>query len=537
VCRSRDFVFDLLSRFRWVALQLNSLSACHSMWTLRKALDSLPPGLDETYSRILEKVNDHEKPRVRLMLQWLLFSLWPLRIQELADIFHVGDAIGPPFNADATVFRPEDILDMCPGLLSLTTITVQQYWEKGWKQFSAGTRLQIAELAHFSVKEYLLRTPHCPTWLALDQELAHLSILKSSMAYFMSVATKLRDDPQWRYRTWHELAISHSLAIYCGQYTQKHLLALSHGQREDPDLLESFRCLLNPHSRFTVRGFRPSYFDRLFMIKPNWPIHDERVPAAGVSLLIAAKLGLTKMVDWLISFGGDNCTEDDDVKCDINFVYMDGIRPCGPALAEASAQGHIEIVKLLLGDKYRARLDVDRGNAIRNAAACGHEEIVRLLIDAGADVNIPHPPIGFAGCSTDMNIINTLFSELSHLNENRNNATLLEAATARGQGKLVRMLIDAGANIRAVRGDGITALGVAAARGHEEIVKLLLDLGTNITQEMKTAALAQAKRHCHDTIAAMLLAAGAVPAEIHPEQRRKRKKSGLELDESDSEVD
>jgi ankyrin repeat protein len=518
------------------------------MWTLRQALDTLPPGLDGTYSRILEKVNDHEKPRVHLMLQWLCFSFRPLRVEELADIFHVGDAIGPPFNDDAVVFRPEDVLDVCPGLLSLTTIEVN--WnghDEVWQCFRPWTRLQIAQLAHFSVKEYLLQSPQCPTWLPLNQELAYLSILKSSMAYFISVAAKLRDDTQSRYMTWHELAISHSLAIYCGQYTQSHLLALSHGQREHPDLLESFRCLLNPHSRFTAQGFTPIY-----LVRSPWPnsaIGAGRMPAVGMSLLIAAKLGLTKMVECLLSFGRDNCTEDDDVKCDINFIYMDGIWCCGPALAEASAEGHIDTVKLLLGNQYRAQLYVDRGcpNALCIAAGRGHENIVQLLIDAGADANPLWPtaggPLHAASRCGNVNIVHMLLAHGADLNAIIHGETLLQTATYWGQAEIVRVLIDAGADVNlvtrykpepplqfavkkgstdlvrmlldakadigAVSGNGNTALGIAAAHGHEEIVKLLLDLrANNITKQMKTAALAKAKEY-HHTITALLLAAGA----------------------------
>jgi hypothetical protein len=551
-----DFVSDFSLRFRWVALQLNYLSTCHSMWTLRKALDGLPPGLDETYSRILEKVNDHERPRLRLMLQWLCFSFRPLRVEELADIFHVGDAIGPPFNPDALVFQSEDVLDVCPGLLSLTTtrtVSKAPWYETAWGCFRPGRRLQIAKLAHFSVKEFLLQSSSYPTWLPLNQELAHLSILKSSMAYFMSVATKLRNDTQWRYRTWHELAISHSLAIYCAQYTQNHLLALSHREREHPDLLESFRSLLDPHSRFTTQGFAPFYLGRWFTIKPYSAICKKRMPAAGVSLLIAVRLGLTKMVDWLLSFDGENCTEEDDVKCDINFVYVDAAGCYGPAVAEASAQGYIDTVKLLLGDRYHAQLDGDWGNALCNAAVGGHEEIVRLLIGAGAAVNTQSPtqgPLHAALHCGNVNIVRTLLAHGADVNAVCSCETPLQIATNSGQAKNVRMLIDAGADVNlggdtpfgrlpplqlavirgridlvrmlldakadigGVSGYGNTALGLAAASGHEETVKLLLDLVKKITKEMKTAALAKANESRHDTIAAMLLASGADPAGV-----------------------
>jgi ankyrin repeat protein len=544
------------------------------MWTLRKALDALPPGLDETYSRILEQVNEHEQPRVRLMLQWLCFSFRPLRIEELADIFHVGGVIGPPFNADAVVFHPEDVLDVCPGLLSLTTIEVHWRRDAVWPGFKPRTSLQIAQIAHFSVKEYLLQSPHRPTWLPLNQELAHLSILKSSLAYFRSVATKLPDNTQC-IKTWHELAMSHSLAIYCGRYTQNHLLSLSHGQREHPDLLESFRCLLNPHSGFTIQGCTPFDLKRRFAFEPHSEsaICKDRAPAVGVSLLIAARLGLTKMVGWLLSFDGVKCTEDDDVKCDINFIYMETCY--GRALAEASAEGHIDIVRLLLGDQYCARLDMNRGDALCDAVAHGHEEIVQLLINAGADVSLQSPtmlgPLHIASGWGYVNIIRILLAHGAEVNAISHGATPLQTATMWGQAKSVRMLIDAGADVNLVsgtefglpllklavergsvdlarillganaaigpvRGDGTTALGIATACGHQDIVKLFLESGADFTRENKTAALAVARKYHHDTIADMLLAAGADPIEAEKIQREHKlgKRRKRQDDHSDS---
>jgi ankyrin repeat protein len=505
------------------------------------------------------------------MLQWLCFSFRPLRIEELAHIIHVGDAIEPPFSTDTVVFHPEDVLDVCPGLLSLTTIEVQWHGEESWSWtgFQPGTRLQIAQLAHFSVKEYLLQSPHCPTWLALKQELAHLSILKSSMAYFMSVSTKLRNDTWWTYRTGHELAISYSLAIYCGQYTKNHLLALADAQREHPDLLESFRRLLNPRSGFITERFVLLYFNRWFSIRPDAVISRERVPEAGMSLLIAARLGLSRIVEWLLSF---DRTEGDDFTCDINFAsYMEGGWPCGPALAEAAAQGYIDLVKLLLSDQYRARLDVDRGkNALHLAVDRGHEEIVRLLVDAGADVNHSHSLImtnsvlhtALGQRNVNINIVHILLTHGADVNalSGWNAESPLQIVVWSGQKELTRMLVDAGANVNyvnlrsndpvaknlplqhAVEQQNIdlvrillgakanigavgyrwkTPLWTAAKCGHEDIVKLFLDSGEDLTRENKTAALAAARNWNHHTIADILLAAGADPVETERQIKSK----------------
>jgi ankyrin repeat protein len=533
------------------------------MWTLRKALDALPPGLDETYSRILGKVNEHEKPSVRLMLQWLCFSFRPLLIEELAHIVHIGDTIGPPFNPDTVVFCPEDVLDICPGLLSHTVIDCHFIEGNMWRFFQLGTMVQIIQLAHFSVKEYLLQSPprdHSTSWLALNQELAHLSILKSSMAYHMSVATELRDDTQSPSRTWHDFAISHSLLVYAGEHTDKHISALTYWQREHPDLLESFRRLLNPHSEFLTHDFALTYFHPMGIHLAELAASRERAPAIGMGLLLAARLGLIRMVEWLLSFDGDDCTEGDNNKCDINFCYANGWRRYGPALAEAACHGHLDVVKRLLDDQ---RLDVDRRidkyheTALHRAAYYGHEDIVRLLINAGADINIKHVMTGGAlHCASyqqNVNIVHMLLTHGADVNAIRGTGgciplqiaiwqdqkqvaqILIDAganvdyvgevsgfdpfahispllhAVRKGSIDLVRMLLDAKADIRAV-GETVL-LWTAVDWGHEDITEFFLESGADITRHTKTVALAKARELHYDTIAAMLLGAGADPVE------------------------
>jgi ankyrin repeat domain-containing protein 50 len=109
-----------MNRFRWIALQLDTVSRCRSVKDLRCALYSLPPSLDETYRRILESIDMEEEPHVRRILQWLCFSKRPLCVEEIAVIYEVGDRIQPAFASDDDFFHVEDIIDICRGLLSLS---------------------------------------------------------------------------------------------------------------------------------------------------------------------------------------------------------------------------------------------------------------------------------------------------------------------------------------------------------------------------------------------------------------------------------
>ena len=85
------------------------------------------------------------------------------------------------------------------------------------------------------------------------------------------------------------------------------------------------------------------------------------------------------------------------------------------------------------------------------AALCGSKEIVKLLLEAGADVNIV---------------------------EDRSDTTALHVAVSNKDKELVTLLLNARADINIAEGiRSATALHMAAYQGKEEIVKLLLEAG------------------------------------------------------------
>ncbi|KAF9233868.1 ankyrin repeat-containing domain protein [Melanogaster broomeanus] len=70
--------------FRWVQLQLDRLTCCHTQGHIRTVLDTLPRGLYETYDRILTEVNKKEFDGriLKSALLWLVPS--ELRYKKLA---------------------------------------------------------------------------------------------------------------------------------------------------------------------------------------------------------------------------------------------------------------------------------------------------------------------------------------------------------------------------------------------------------------------------------------------------------------------
>jgi ankyrin repeat protein len=91
-------------------------------------------------------------------------------------------------------------------------------------------------------------------------------------------------------------------------------------------------------------------------------------------------------------------------------------------LIQAARTGDVDRVKSLLS--AQVDLNLDLGDAIGSAAAAGHTEIVRILIQAGANVNL----------------------------SDRSGFTPLASAAYAGYGAIVNLLIDAGADIQASAG-------------------------------------------------------------------------------------
>jgi len=126
------------------------------------------------------------------------------------------------------------------------------------------------------------------------------------------------------------------------------------------------------------------------------------------------------------------------------------------ALSVAVGQGNAPMVKLLID----SGADVGKRDAAGQSLvmeATSHPEVLKLLIDAKADVNIP----------------------------NEYKMAPLAVAAEQGQMESVKMLLAAGAKVNARNPYGGTALQVAVLRGYKDLVKLLIDAGADVKRDKK----------------------------------------------------
>lgn len=431
----------------------------------------LPKTLEETYDRILLRIDEEQYDEALKLLQWLAFSSRPMTLVEMAEIFAIDTSeMTPKFDPDQRPRDSRDILDICSSLVSISyklppDIQHARYRVRGRASvYLSGTM----SLAHFSVKEYLIseHIRHSPlSRYHLEKQLANTSIARECLAYLLHF-----DTAQCLARC---TDASRSFGKYAAEFWHVH------ARSEDGSIQNTVYPLI-------TRLFQPQslQFD-------NWmKLFDIDVSSAlgrpqGITrhpLYYASRLGLGHTVSQLLP----GCTSTE--------INAPGL--LGSALGSASYAGHAAIVRTLLdhgadvnvvGKDYGPKLAAILGEyyitALANASAQGHEVVVRLLLDSAVDVDAVG---GYYGTS-------------------------LEGASARGHEVIARLLLDGGANVNAVGGCYGTALTTACAQGRKAVVQLLLERGaeTNVVHEEYGDALTSASWHGHVAIVQLLLESGA----------------------------
>src|SRR5712671_1867571 len=128
-------------RFRWVFLQCQVLRYSFPP-NVRRILDELPDGLDETYERVLREIKKANQRIAHRLLQCLVAAVRPLRVEELAEVlaFDFTTKGIPTFNPS---WRWEDQEEAVMSACSSLVIVVKD------------GNSRIVQFSHFSVKEYL----------------------------------------------------------------------------------------------------------------------------------------------------------------------------------------------------------------------------------------------------------------------------------------------------------------------------------------------------------------------------------------------
>jgi ankyrin repeat protein len=240
-------------------------------------------------------------------------------------------------------------------------------------------------------------------------------------------------------------------------------------------------------------------------------------PAAGdyppASLLEAVLLGDRSAVENFIALGADvNAAEDDGTTPLMRAVhgrFPDIAKRLIDSGANVTARNRYGVTALYLaargGDAATTRALLVAGidantslpggeTALMTAARSGHTEVVGVLLtgnsaveslaDLAGSATAPERSTGYAAVenagygSTQRGTIQRNRADVNAREQRYGDTALMWAAVA-GHVDVVRLLIEAGADVRAVDDEGVTALQLARANGHTEVAAALLAAGAN----------------------------------------------------------
>ena len=535
--------------FRWVVCQLDDLRMCIKLGSLRQTLVSLPKTLNETYARILKSIRDDWHSDVHRILSLVIYSYHPLTLEEIATTIPVlteGEEFYDPSNI---VPEARDILVVCSSLVSVN----QTYRPWGPSDGPYSTSIEELRLDHFSIQEYLTskdveeekpaifafeeRKTHeyitllcvrvilwCtqPAWQQVHSDKFPFAMYAASFwSYHFKAANLNPSSPLYEQcikmlfeprilaaimrlrRHWFggrcdELRNDHNVTVQCSSSTGSSV-------NQDREMGKILTGDLSPLFYVSLLGL-----DNLLMTFLENGENTNSYGPQGTSLSGAAYAGHLSTVRLLINCGANVnarirqtlCTSTDDpVHGDTVMVDESIANDTAPDVSsDESIDGASILDDSSTNDYYYSTMIGYSRTAIHSAVEAGLEEIVKILLDNGADVNLSRSYLRDSGNFVDHN-------------------TPLQAATYSNNHSLVRLLLSAGADPNAHRGDFITVLEtVSEIPAQTDLATVLLDGGAdpNIYSDsaLPKPPLYRAIVHGNRSCAELLISRGADPALI-----------------------
>ncbi|GMG37995.1 unnamed protein product [Aspergillus oryzae] len=447
-----DALDECQSRFLLAKLHLDSLQDKISYSDVKNALRNLPKGVDayekaysEAKGRIQGQMGGFRNLAMRI-LSWIVCSKRPVKTSELQHAIAV--------QIDTRELDRDNITDVglmtsvCAGLVTvdksssivrLVHYTAQEYFEKQWTSWFPDANTDIAVT--------------CITYLSFDT--------------FGSGICKTDDDFEKR------------LLLY-PLYDFAAVFWAHHVRSSRVDMEELIAKLLKD-------GSKSSAVCQAIMVSGSsrHPNYSQKVPNDITGLHIAAQVGLVILsgTSWK---GGYRVNDKDS----------HGRTP----LSWAAAEGHSEVVKLLLSykDTEADLKDKDGRTPLGWASLGGHKETAELLLAQG-DVDpmtkVLHgqTPLIWASRNGHYDIVELLLNaEVDPDTEDKFNRTPLWWALRNGHHNTARLLLEAGADLDLEESNGQTLISRALNSKHNEVVMMLQERGLHHPRRPGQTALSRA---------------------------------------------
>jgi ankyrin repeat protein len=473
------------------------------------ALEALPKGLNDTYVRILERI-EGQPPYLRELalncLAWIIYARRPLKTRELQHALAAN--ANCKTQQDLQLDPLAVILEACGNMLEEANGVIRPI--------------------HYTVQEFLKTTVQGQAHSTVRTQLQDSSSMHNrlSIACLAYIHLSAFDRPSKAHYDLYDRLASSPFAYYACHSFDYHI---SECHSIVPDTIKQLEKLFQQDSQYLAavlqikvlrEGIQYSSIERNFdlmeflvsastvvystnlyrinAIRQRWLVH---VPPR-YALHLASSAGLTSAVVRLLEAG-----------CDVYERDGNG----GTPLYLACHENHMDIIHLLL--KAKAEVNAQGGiygNALQAASVRGHEAVVRLLLDKDADVNAQGGTYGnelqAASAGGHEAVVRLLLDKDADVNaQGGTYGNALQAASAGGHEAVIRLLLDEGADVNAQGGTYGNALQAASDSGHETVVRLLLDEGADVNAQGGTYgnALQAASDSGHETVVRLLLDEGA----------------------------
>ena len=498
----------LSNRFRWVYCKLDVLRQCHRH-DLRRILKESPRSLDETYERILKEINNANPKQAHRLLQCLVATHRPLRMEELAVVLALDvDAGGMPRLNAKWLWEDHEaaVLSVCSSLVSVVNhegSRIIQFCHVSAKEFLISDRLfsSMEDISHFHIAH----------------EPSHAILAQACLGTLLSVGDSTSEDragefplSAYAYKYWFKHAQAGYVELQIRDVLDRlfdldkpHFTAFFHSSRACEPFRLRFSSESGEKSKGVLSPAAPFYFaaisglsglaERLIMAKK--PQILSFCGHKGTLLHLAVREGQIETARLLLSHGADiNSRKDCVIPPGITLLqgYSQGLenmgrgeRHCTP-LHLAASEGHLDICQILLERGADACVHNDSGDTPLHLAASSN-----LLLAHNADAFVHdkrgNTPLHFTSSDGHLEVTRMLLERGADVSSQNNEGLnpLQQASQGLREGCLdiMRLLLDHGANLTAHDNSGNTALHFAVSKGHLEAARMLLERGANVDSQ------------------------------------------------------
>jgi len=415
---------------------------------VRRTLDKLPEDLPETYDRIIRNIDRSRAGTVaREVLRWIVYSQRQLTTSELLEVTGFLVQERPRFDREEALGDLDDILRICSSLVSVTLSedgTSSQPDDRSERY--AAFAPKYVRLAHASVREYLLSDkPYLAHYSLHDRE-SHDILASCCLVYLLRF-----EADEWTADDWESVF---PLARYAAEFWTKHARISGGWSQHSRDLSMELLTRRKP-------AFRA------------WSYLGCKQQIADLPLLAASREGLTYAVRIILQ--KDNTNID---------AWLDGwLLESRNALSEASAEGHEEIVEMLLhqGANVNTPSKWQGADALGIACAKSHDGIAIRLLNKGADPYAEHGSAGTALASACRkgrdNLVERMLATDLPMDSHKKVGDALVAACANGHDRIASMLTHSNAFAGVLWEDVDRALASAIKDKHYEVIDTLFGVG------------------------------------------------------------